>query len=197
MDINLDTGIVTVPREGAKNKYRHRSIPLDEQATEALKWLLKRAKSCGCKAPTHYLFPRRLGKGAFLPAIPMTESGIVKPWREVCEMTGLTWLRRYDLRHTAITRMAENGMSLPMIMSMAGHTSLQMNQHYTHISAQAQMRAMQKAQGMAAQNQPTGPTIEYTETGKRVKAAKPTVPAQQDTLNTFSWGLNWTGTQQK
>jgi integrase len=178
-DINLESRIATVPREGAKNKYRHRTIPLDDQALEAVKWLLKRAESCGCTEPTHYLFPLRMGKGAHVPEAPMTDSGIKKPWYEVSQMTGLTWLRRYDLRHTAITRLAEGGMSLPMIMSMAGHNTLQMNQHYTHISAQAQLKAMQGARVLAVQNQPTpAATVQYTDTGERVAHAEP-LPAYE------------------
>lgn len=166
-DVDLANSVVMVPREGAKNKYRQRTIPLDDDAKEAIEWLLKRAESCGSKEPDHYLFPRRMGKGAYIPALPMTDSGIKKAWYEVAQLTGLTWLRRYDLRHTAITRLAEGGMSLPMIMSMAGHNTLQMNQHYTHVSAQAQMRAIQIARTLAAETQAAAPEVQYTETGKR------------------------------
>jgi hypothetical protein len=47
---------------------------------------------------------------------------------------GIPWLRPYDLRHTAITRLAEAGTPTQVIMSMAGHVTLRMQQHYTAVS---------------------------------------------------------------
>jgi integrase len=198
-DVSLESGVLTVPIEGAKNKYRHRTIPLDEQALWALKNLLLRAHSVGSKEPSHYLFPFRKGNGPFQPWQPMTGSGLKKQWNEVRKMTGLTWFRPYDLRHTAITRMAEDGMPLTMIMSFAGHVSAQMTQHYTHVSIQAQRRALQQAQSvrggkhfqpqwLPATRMTPAPTLP-----KSVSNAPTFPPAASSISNFLVSSVNWTG----
>lgn len=70
----------------------------------------------------------------------MTSSGLKKLWNELRSVTGLTWFRPYDTRHTAITRMAERGMPIALIMARAGHVSARMSEHYTHISLSAQRK---------------------------------------------------------
>jgi integrase len=44
-------------------------------------------------------------------------------------------LHFHDLRHTAITRLAEHGLSTLELASISGHKSLNMHSRYTHISA--------------------------------------------------------------
>ena len=67
----------------------------------------------------------------------MSDTGIYKRWDEVRVAAGLPWLRPYDLRHSAITRLAEKGTPIAVIMAFAGHVSLRMQQHYTQISQMA------------------------------------------------------------
>ena len=45
----------------------------------------------------------------------------------------LSGLRFHDLRHTAITKLAESQASDQTIMAIAGHVSQQMLEHYSHI----------------------------------------------------------------
>lgn len=142
-DVNLDQGIVKVRNEGAKNKYRVRSIPLETtEALKAFSWLMWRAQEMGAGLPQHYLFPVREKRGVYDPTQAMSESGLRKPWDEVRKAAGLGWLRPYDLRHTAITRYAEAGTPMQVIESMAGHIGAQMQRHYTTISQVAQRRAI-------------------------------------------------------
>src|SRR5581483_3002526 len=75
----------------------------------------------------------------------MSNSGIRKPWNEVRKAADVPWLRIHDLRHTAITRMAEAGVPIPVILSMAGHISVRMQQHYTSVSEYAKRRAVEAA----------------------------------------------------
>jgi hypothetical protein len=76
----------------------------------------------------------------------MCSEGLKTVWQEVREATGLLHFRMYDLRHTTITRMAEAGVPLAVIMSMAGHVSPRMTQYYTHISEQKKTDAMRDVQ---------------------------------------------------
>ena len=138
-DIFLEQGIIEV-RKG-KNNYRKRTIPLQSQeVTWALGKLIEKARERGAREPFHCLFPKHLTFNRYNPAEPMTVSGIKKPWEAVRKASGLTWFRIYDLRHTAITRMVEAGMPIPVVLDFAGHVSVAMQRHYTHISMNAKRR---------------------------------------------------------
>jgi hypothetical protein len=75
----------------------------------------------------------------------MSNSGIRKTWDAVRRAADVPWLRIHDLRHTAITRMAEANVPIPVILSMAGHVSTRMQQHYTAISTFAKRQAVEAA----------------------------------------------------
>lgn len=140
-DVLLSQGILQIRREGAKNKYRIRTIPLETpEVIWALERLLERARSLGSAAPHHYLFPIQETKTHYDPCRPMSDSGLKKRWNAVRQAAGLDWLRPYDLRHTAITRMAEAGVPIQVIMSFAGHMTVRMQQHYTTISLMAKRK---------------------------------------------------------
>jgi integrase len=144
-DVNLFSATMRIQAEYAKNRHRVRTIPLDEDALAAMHQLLDRARSLGAVEPHHYVFPFRTCRGAWKPQKPMSDSGIKRPWDDVRKAADVPWLRIHDLRHTAITRLAEAGESVPMIMAMAGHVSQKMMQHYTHISEQAKRLAQRRA----------------------------------------------------
>ena len=143
--MNLPAQILTVSSEGSKNRYRQRTIPLREpQTLWAMEHLIKRAWELGSRDPDHYIFPFVLGHNP-VPHRPMSVQGLKKPWQEVRQATGLLQFRMYDTRHTAITRLAENGVPVTVIMDLAGHISPRMTQHYTHVSEQAKVIAMRQA----------------------------------------------------
>lgn len=144
MDINLDQGILTVPARGSKNPYRLRTIRLNRTAREALLSLMRRARRRGSMNPEHFIFPFRVKTGHFDPMRPMNDGGLQPYWNEVRKASDLHWLRPYDLRHTAITRFAENGTPIPVIMEFAGHVTLKMIAHYTHISEMAKQKASEQ-----------------------------------------------------
>lgn len=140
-DIFLDQGIIEVRAASAKNSHRKRTIPLQtETVVWALHKLIERANERGAREPYHYLFPKHLSFTRYDPRNPMTVSGIKKPWNAVRRAAGLPWFRIYDLRHTAITRMVEAGVPVPVVLQFAGHISRAMQEHYTHISMQAKRR---------------------------------------------------------
>jgi integrase len=146
-DINLIDRYLMIRRAHAKNKHRIRTIPLTAEAPWACQMLLDRAKELGSALPEHYLFPFRTVRNEWNPEKPMSSSGIKKPFDEVRRAAGLPRLRFHDLRHSAITRLAECGTPIPVIMSLAGHISQRMMQHYTQISDQAKRAALELANG--------------------------------------------------
>jgi hypothetical protein len=102
--------------------------------------LIDRAKELGANGPHCYLFPFHVTQGHYDALRPMSVWGLRLAWDEARRESGLPWLRVYDLRHTAITRMAEAGVPIQVIMSFAGHISPRMQQHYTGISMEAKRR---------------------------------------------------------
>src|SRR6266566_9689795 len=53
-------------------------------------------------------------------------------WRNLTKKAGLPGLRFHDLRHHAITELAESQTSDAVIMGIAGHVSKKMLEHYSH-----------------------------------------------------------------
>lgn len=137
-DILLDDRVIQIPRAGAKNKYRVRTIPLvTADAVWAMAGLMTRAREMGSFAPSHFLFPFQPSRTHYDPTRPMSESGMKKPWDAVRCAAGLPRLRLYDLRHTGITRMAEAGVPLRVAMTFAGHMTEQMQRRYEAICMSA------------------------------------------------------------
>jgi integrase len=114
------------------------------------------ARHRGACDAQHYLFTWRALGGIYDPTKPMSESGIKVGWNEVRAATGLKWFRQYDCRHTAITRLAESGVPVDVIMARAGHVSQKMRQHYTHISQASQRKWLEHSQRFH-RVQPAGP----------------------------------------
>ena len=69
----------------------------------------------------------------------MSDFGLFKMWNEVRDASGLEFPPN-NVRHTAITRYAEAGTPIQVILSYAGHMSLKMQMHYTWISEQAKRK---------------------------------------------------------
>ena len=138
-NVMLENRVIEIPRAGAKNKYRGRTIPLvTDDAMWAMEGLLARARALGSTQPTDYLFPIQVARTYYDPKRPMSESGLKKPWDALRRASGLPALRLYDLRHTGITRMAEAGVPLPVAMSFAGHMTERMQRHYTAVCVASQ-----------------------------------------------------------
>lgn len=62
-------------------------------------------------------------------------------WRRALKDAGLN-IRFHDLRHTCITKLAEGQASEQTLMSIAGHLSRKMLEHYSHIRMAAKRAAL-------------------------------------------------------
>lgn len=144
-DLNFYSKVLHIRREHAKNRYRIRTIPMHDEAVWAANRLVERAQLLGCCSPSHYVMPFRVSPNQWDPEQPMSNNGIRKPWNQVRKAADVPWLRVHDLRHTSITRMAEAGVPIPVILSMAGHISVRMQQHYTSVSEYAKRCAVEAA----------------------------------------------------
>jgi integrase len=137
-DINLTYQIIGVNRLYGKNKFRRREVPICESGCGwALERLIARAKEFGGGGPQHFLFPFRQKDRTHDPDRPMSETGLRKQFEAVRKAAGVEWFPFNGWRHTAITRLAEAGVPIAMIMQRSGHVTTEMSDHYTHISEQA------------------------------------------------------------
>ena len=107
----------------------------------ALARLRERAEALGCAEPQDYVFPA-------------CENGHIDPtrhqktwqtaWRSLTRAAGLKGYRFHDLRHQAITELAEAGGPDATLMAIAGHLSRQMLEHYSHVRMKAKREALDK-----------------------------------------------------
>ncbi len=66
----------------------------------------------------------------------LTGNAIRLAWEKVKKKTGVTDLRFHDLRHEAISRFFEMGLSVPEVALISGHRDPRMLFRYTHLKAE-------------------------------------------------------------
>ncbi|MCZ6490394.1 MAG: tyrosine-type recombinase/integrase, partial [Acidobacteria bacterium] len=147
MDIDLIEQTIAVRRVTTKSDAGCRLIPLNETAIWAVARLMERARMLGASEPEHYLFPARVRRGnpnrnpaGYDPSSPAKSWRTA--WRELTKAADFWGLRFHDLRHHCITKLAEAGVPEQTLMSIAGHVSRQMLEHYSHIRIQAKRAAV-------------------------------------------------------
>jgi len=59
-----------------------------------------------------------------------------KAWREIKAKAGMPDLHFHDLRHEAVSRFVEAGLSDQEVSAISGHKSMQMLKRYTHLRAE-------------------------------------------------------------
>ncbi len=59
-----------------------------------------------------------------------------KVWSEALKRAGINDLRFHDLRHEAVSRLVEKGLSDQEVAAISGHKSMQMLRRYTHLRAE-------------------------------------------------------------
>jgi integrase len=174
-DVDLFEKTMTVRR--SKTRAGLRLIPLNSDAIEAFVRLRKRSEALAEVAPEpeHCVFPA-CESGRFNPerfqknwrsawrsltreaarSAGRSEAGLVlagggslsaakSAYRRA--HAAFNGFRFHDLRHQAITELAESGASDATIMSLAGHLSRKMLEHYSHIRTATKMAAVSQLEG--------------------------------------------------
>jgi integrase len=165
--VDLFNRVLNVRR--SKRESGHRDIPLNTDAMAALARLWERAGVHGATNPEHFVFPaceneridptkpqkswrtawrslvKETGKRAGNEAAKLAE----KAGRDVEEARKrasepFQRFRFHDLRHQAITEMAEAGASDATIMAVAGHLDRAMMEHYSHVRMAAKRDVLGK-----------------------------------------------------
>ena len=136
-DVDFLTRIITVRK--SKMEAGERSIPINDTAFLAIRELWERAKQLNGTEPEHFPFPACEHEN-FDPTSPLKSWR--SAWRKLTKAAGIAGLRFHDLRHHAITELAESQASDQTIMSIAGHVSQRMLSHYSHVRMEAKRKAL-------------------------------------------------------
>ena len=180
-DMDFIERTLTIRRSTTKTDAGERVIPLNAEAWAAMLELRDRVKLLlgQVPEPDWYVFPHAEGLTMPDPTRPM--SGWRTAWRSLTraircpccgelQRAGLTCrnqqckadirgvrsstagLRFHDLRHHAITELAESQIGDQVIMDIAGHVSRDMLRHYSHIRLEAKRRALDVLSSSVSQN---------------------------------------------
>jgi integrase len=170
-DVDLLNRAITIRR--SKTDAGLRVIPLNKDAHATVLVLFERAKKIEGSRPEHYVF-FSCERGKLDPAKPqkswrtawrnLTRSincpkcGLLQQPSKLCDAENcdedlsevkspIAGLRFHDIRHHAITELAESQTSDGTIMSIAGHVSRKMLEHYSHIRLAAKRTALDGLSG--------------------------------------------------
>lgn len=169
-DVDLFGRRLTIRR--SKTEAGLREIPLMPDAIAALGRLLARAVDLNSNGSEHFVFPacerghidptksqvswrtawrnlvtaaaKRAGKDA---AEEAGTTGGDAHAASTAAMAAFTGLRFHDLRHQAITELAEAGAPDATLMSISGHMSVHMLRHYSHVRMAAKRDVLEKLDG--------------------------------------------------
>lgn len=156
LDVDLFGKTLTIRK--SKTAAGERVVPLTDVAISALGRLRRRAEGFGNVEASDYVF------AAFTPKFKLNGKrlldGVIdykitafdptrhlnswrSAWRTLTKKAGLPGFRFHDLRHCAITQLAENGASDSTIMAIAGHVSRRMLERYSHVRMEAKRTALE------------------------------------------------------
>lgn len=105
-----------------------RLVPLSRAAVEILKHALDNPMRPNCSDLVFFGEPGRDGQRR--PYI------FQKLWAKLTQDLGLDNLHFHDLRHEAVSRLVEGGLSDQEVAAISGHKSMQMLKRYTHLRAE-------------------------------------------------------------
>jgi len=102
-----------------RKSQKTRKIPINSK----LRTLL--LKLSMIKRDQEYVFPSEGSESGHM-------EGVRKSFMSACKKAGIECLRFHDLRHTAATRMIENGANIVAVSRLLGHSDIKMTMRYAH-----------------------------------------------------------------
>jgi integrase len=171
-DMDLKRRCILV-RDGAKNFYRDRTIPLNSAAYDSMCWVIQRWERLGGKIDDEFILPHRprVPKGPWILTEPMT--GIATAFNGIRKEAGLPQFRVYDCRVQAITKLLSNPAVSPQVSKeIAGHISQAMQSHYSIQQFDTKMAAVEALEAPSLSPVPSEPTAPALELRPPPKAAQ-------------------------
>ncbi|MDT5122194.1 MAG: hypothetical protein QOC96_1676 [Acidobacteriota bacterium] len=163
---DIDFRYRTLTINKSKTEAGERVLPLTQDAYNVLAKLRARAEMFGKVEPSHFVFAGFKATGRFdgnmIVEMQITSfdpnrpiGGWRKAWRKLTSKAGLSGLRFHDLRHHAITELAESGESEQTILEIAGHVDRRMLKRYSHIRLEAKRKALEVLSGRSEKSNGT------------------------------------------
>jgi integrase len=112
-----------------------RTPTLNDVCKTVLTKLWENAEIIGAADPEHHVFPWHGREQKIDPTRPITSWR--SAWRSILRVSGLSGVRFHDLRHSAVTILAEAGVADWIIQAQVGHVSPAMMKTYSHVRRQA------------------------------------------------------------
>ena len=128
-DVNLNASTLSIPV--TKNGHS-RCIPLTPKAVSILI-----ERDTIDSRPSDFVFP--VSANAFRLAWERCKHRVAKTY------PAIETLRFHDLRHEAVSRFFEMGLSVPEVALISGHRDLRMLFRYTHLKAEDVVAKLQRA----------------------------------------------------
>jgi len=156
-DVDMKRKSVLV-RDGAKNDYRDRTIPMNAAAYDSMCWILERWADLGGKDESEFILPHRprVPQGPWLFNEPML--AITTAFNRIREEAGLPKFRVYDCRVQAITKLLSNpDVSTQVSKEIAGHISQAMHDRYSIQQFDTKMAALDALEGPTTAPPPNEP----------------------------------------
>ena len=135
---------------------------------------MPRGASCELKSPSN---KSRLGPPALkqdasqdsyvfgFPSTGLKQAALRHAWERTCVKAKISDLRFHDLRHTFATRLRSKGVHEMDIMTLLGHTTLQMTSRYTHAMPENLRTAVDSLNKLPLQFRPRPPVSEIAPSG--------------------------------
>jgi len=160
----------------SKTDAGERLIPMNEEILEIVMRLRDRAKGFDGTESQHYVFPA-CEHGHVDPT--RNQTSFRTAWRSLTKAAGLAGLRFHDLRHHAITELAESQVSDQTIMAIAGHVSQKMLARYSHVRSEARRQAVTALSAKPRGSNPKGSKREGYDTNHDTKERALSMPAPE------------------
>ena len=122
VDLDRQVARLTMTKNGSA-----RTVPLSTVAVAVLRDALK----CPLRHESPLIFPGEPGRDGVRR--PYTFN---RTWTLALRAAGIEGLRFHDLRHEAVSRLVERGLTDQEVSAISGHRSMQMLKRYTHLRAE-------------------------------------------------------------
>lgn len=173
-DVDMIARALTVSK--SRTEAGGRVIPLNADAWDVILAFYRRSQELGSFEPGHFVFPAceaahidptrpmkswRTAWRRLTRAIRCPQCGLLQAPADTCidckadtsdTKRPFHGYRFHDLRHQAVTELAESKASDQTIMGIAGHVSKKMLQHYSHIRMEAKRSALDALSMKPVQN---------------------------------------------
>lgn len=120
-DVNFNNNLITIRHTISKSK-KTRLVPINLTLRKAL--LEQKLKT----GQSGYVFLTPEGK----PYSPNNANALKRAFGMACKRANIQGLRFHDLRHTAATRMIEEGVGIEKVSKILGHATIDMTMRYAH-----------------------------------------------------------------